>query len=65
MGNCLLKEKNTNSEHLAAEFFFLQKENLRSYDLLLREITNIQKSITELQILNSDKIQHTGKTTYV
>ena len=46
MGNCLFK-KNSKSEELEAQFFFLQKENLRTYDMIINEIQNLKNSIYE------------------
>ena len=49
MGNCLIKKKkNYYCEQLEAELYFLQKENLRSYDFILREIKTIKNTMKEL-----------------
>ena len=52
MGNCFIKKTENEPGSLEAEFFFLHKENLRSYDIVRRELKNIQSSIYELQHQN-------------
>ena len=56
MGNCLIKKnKNSYCERLETELYYLQKENLRSYDCILREIQNIKISLdSNSQIQPSD-----------
>ena len=53
MGNCLIKHKNNYSEQVEAEIFFLQKENLRSFDYLLHEIKTLKSTVQNLQFSNS------------
>ena len=52
MGNCITKKKEFYTERLETEIFYLQKENLRSYDLLLRELKLVKLSLQDLKNQN-------------
>ena len=52
MGNCITKKKEFHTERLETEIFYLQKENLRSYDLLLRELKLVKLSLQDLKNQN-------------
>ena len=65
MGNCVTKKKKFYTERLETEIFYLQKENLRSYDLLLREVNLVKVSLRDLrnQIQCQDTIPQKMMTT--
>ena len=42
MGNCFAKKKNLLSERLQADIYYLQRENLRTYDYILGELESIK-----------------------
>ena len=65
MGNCFFKRKGNYCERLEAEIYYLQKENLRSYDLLLREIKTVKSSVTKLKFPNSSTVVEPQIITYV
>ena len=66
MGNCLFK-KNSKSEELEAQFFFLQKENLRTYDMIIHELQNLKNSIYEYPVIgyNTKSVNPSRKETTV
>ena len=57
MGNCLKKEKTKKLTGLDAEIYFLQKQNLRCFDLLLAELRSLKPSFSDVdsQNLSHDK----------
>lgn len=59
MGNCITKKKTFYTERLETEIFYLQKENLRSYDLLLRELKSVKLSLRDLRNQNQINYQET------
>ena len=67
MGNCITKKKEFYTDCLETEIFYLQKENLRSYDLLLRELKMVKLSLQDLknqnQILSRETIPQKMITT--
>ena len=65
MGNCLFKPKSNYCERLETEIFYLQKENLRSYDLFLRELKSLKSSVQKLELPISSTLNEPQKITYV
>ena len=45
MGNCLFKKKTSYCERLEVELYYLQKENLRSNDNIIRELQTLKKML--------------------
>ena len=65
MGNCLFKRKGSYCERLEAEIYYLQKENLRAYVSILREIKTAKSSVTNLKFTNSSTVVEPQIVTYV
>ena len=65
MGNCLIKRKSNYCEELEAEIYYLQKENLRAYDFLLRELRTVKSSVMNLKFPDSSTIVEPQIITYV
>ena len=47
MGNCFAKKRSLLSERLQADIYYLQRENLRTYDNILGELESMKSMLNK------------------
>ena len=47
MGNCFAKKRSLLSERLQADIYYLQRENLRTYDYILGELESMKSMLNK------------------
>ena len=52
MGNCLIKNKEPYCQRLQAEIYYLEKENIRTYDFILAELESLKVLLSERKPTN-------------